>query len=43
MNVLEYIEREVMFDHYTEDYSGYNMGFLKDEFQPVIEYIKVIE
>jgi peptidyl-prolyl cis-trans isomerase B (cyclophilin B) len=42
-NVLEYIESEVMFDHYTEDYSGYNMGFLKDEFQPVIEYIKVVE
>ena len=43
MNVLEYIEDQVMFDHYTEDSSGYNMGFLKEEFQPVIEYIKVVE
>jgi peptidyl-prolyl cis-trans isomerase B (cyclophilin B) len=43
MNIIEYIESEVMFDHYTEDYNGYNMGFLKDEYQPVIEYIKVVE
>lgn len=43
MNILEYIEGQVMFDHFTEDYNGYNMGFLKDEFQPVIEYIKVVK
>jgi cyclophilin family peptidyl-prolyl cis-trans isomerase len=43
MNIIEYIESEVMFDHYTEDYNGYNMGFLKEEYQPVIEYIKVVE
>ncbi len=43
MNILEYIEGQVMFDHFTEDYNGYNMGFLKDKYQPVIEYIKVVE
>ena len=43
MNILEYIEDQVMFDHFTEDYNGYNMGFLKEQFQPVIEYIKVVE
>lgn len=43
MNILEYIEGQVMFDHCTEDYNGYNMGFLKDEYQPVIEYIKVVK
>ncbi len=43
MNIIEYIEDQVMFDHYTEDYNGYYMGFLKEEYQPVIEYIKVVE
>ena len=43
MNILEYIEGQVMFHHYTEDYNGYYMGFLKDEYQPIIEYIKVVE
>jgi peptidyl-prolyl cis-trans isomerase B (cyclophilin B) len=43
MNILEYIEDQVMFHHYTEDYNGYYMGFLKDEYQPIIEYIKVVE
>ena len=43
MNILEYIEEQIMFHHYTEDYNGYYMGFLKEEYQPVIEYIKVVE
>ena len=43
MNILEYIEGQVMFDHFTEDYNGYYRGFLKEEYQPVIEYIKVVE
>ncbi|MBQ8449267.1 MAG: peptidylprolyl isomerase [Clostridia bacterium] len=43
MNILEYIENNIMFHHYTEDASGYEMGFLKEEYQPVIEYIKVVE
>ena len=29
--------------HSKEDYNGYYMGFLKEEYQPVIEYIKVVE
>ena len=43
MNILEYIEDNIMFHHYKEDSSGYSMGFLKDEYQPVIEYIRVVE
>ena len=43
MNILEYIEDQVMFHHFTEDYNGYYMGFLKEEYQPIIEYIRVIE
>ena len=43
MNVLNYLADQVMFDHLTEDYNGYYMGFLKEDYQPVIEYIKVLE
>jgi len=43
MNILEYIEEQIMFHHFTEDYNGYYMGFLKEEYQPIIEYIKVVE
>ena len=43
MNILEYIEDNVMFHHLQENYNGYNMGFLKEEYQPIIEYIRVVE
>ncbi|MBQ7291505.1 MAG: peptidylprolyl isomerase [Clostridia bacterium] len=43
MNILEYIESNTMFHAFEENSSGYNMGFLKEEYQPVIEYIKVID
>ena len=43
MNILEYIENNVMFHEYEEDSSGYDMGFLKEEYRIVIEYIKVVD
>lgn len=43
MNILEFIRDQVMFDHFTEDYNGYYRGFLKEKYQPMIEYIKVVE
>ena len=43
MNILEYIESNTMFHAFEENSSGYNMGFLKEEYQPTIEYIKVID
>lgn len=43
MNILEYIESNIMFHEYEENSSGYEMGFLKDEYQPVIEYIKIVK
>jgi peptidyl-prolyl cis-trans isomerase B (cyclophilin B) len=42
MNILEYIEDQTMFHHFTEDYNGYQMNFLKEKYQPVIEYIRVV-
>ena len=30
-------------DWFEENSSGYDMGFLKEEYQIVIEYIKVID
>jgi peptidyl-prolyl cis-trans isomerase B (cyclophilin B) len=43
MNILEYIESNISFDAYEESYNGYYMGFLKEECQITIEYIKVVE
>lgn len=43
MNILEYIQDQILFHQFKEDYSGYYMGFLKDEYQPIIEYIRVVE
>jgi peptidyl-prolyl cis-trans isomerase B (cyclophilin B) len=43
MDVIESIAAQITYDHYTEDYNGYYMGFLKEEYQPIIEYIKVVE
>ena len=43
MDVIENIASQITSDQYTDDYNGYEMGFLKEEYQPVIEYIKVVE
>ncbi len=43
MNILEYIESNTMFHAFEENSNGYNMGFLKAEYQPIIEYIKVVD
>ncbi len=43
MNILEYIESNIMFHALEENSNGYNMGFLKEEYQPIIEYIKVVD